>query len=90
MISLDLAIVFLIFTIWLMTYVWMDGETDGQNNGQTDKIMGGQANEWMDMQYTCIDMQKTMIFQQILRFYKSVTDKRTDGPMDGRTDGPTD
>ena len=41
----------------------MDGQTDGQNNGQTDRMMGGQANEWMDMQHTCLDMQKMMIFQ---------------------------
>ena len=47
--------------------VWMDGQmggqTDGQNNGQTDGMMGRQTNEWKDMQYTCIDMQKTMIIQ---------------------------
>ena len=49
--------------MWLQTYGWMDGQTDGQNNGQTDGIMGGQTNEWIDMQYMCVDMQKTMIFQ---------------------------
>ena len=39
-------------------------------DGQTDRIMGGQTNEWtdmqhtcIDMQYTCIDMQERMIFQ---------------------------
>ena len=42
---------------------WTDGQTDGQNNGQTDRMMGGQTNEWMDMQHTCLDMQKMMIFQ---------------------------
>ena len=63
LISLDFAIDFAIFTMWLQTYGWMDGQTDGQNNGQTDGIMGGQTNEWIDMQYMCIDMQKTMIFQ---------------------------
>ena len=35
--------------MWLQTYGWTDGQTDGQNNGQTDKIMGGETNEWMDM-----------------------------------------
>ena len=49
-------------------YGWMDGQTDGQNNGQTDRIMDGQTNKWMDMQYMCMDIQKTMIFQWILRF----------------------
>ena len=71
----------------------MDGQTDGQNNGQTDGIMGGQTNEWIDMQYMCIDMQKTMIFQWILRFLQKhygPTDQPTDQPTDRRTDGPTD
>ena len=89
MISFDFAIDFSIFTILLLTYVWMDGQTDGQNNGQTDRIMGGQASEWMDMQYTCIDMQKTMIFQQILQFLQKrygPTDRRTNQ----QTDRPTD
>ena len=63
LISLDFAIDFAIFTMWLQTYGWTDRQTDGQNNGQTDRIMGGQANEWMDMQYMCMDMQKMMIFQ---------------------------
>ena len=63
LISLDFAMDLAIFTMWFQTYGLMDGQTDGQNNGQTDRIMGGQASEWMDMQYTCIDMQKTMIFQ---------------------------
>ena len=31
------------------TYEWTDGWTDGPNDGQTDKIIGGQTNEWMDM-----------------------------------------
>ena len=60
---------------------WTDGQTDGQNNGQTDRMMGGQTNKWMDMQYTCIDMQKTMIFQLILQFLQ----KRY-GPTHGQTD----
>ena len=64
LILLDFAIHFAIFAIWLQTYEW----TYGQNNGQTDRIMGRQTNEWMDMQYMCIDMQTTMIFQYILRF----------------------
>ena len=63
LISLDFAIDFAIFTMWLQTCGWMDGQTDGQNNGQTDRMMGGQTNEWMDMQHTCLDMQKMMIFQ---------------------------
>ena len=61
---------------------------DGQNNGQTDRIMGGQTNKWMDMQYMCMDMQKTMIFQQI--FTKALrTDRRTNGPTDQWTDIPS-
>ena len=63
LIAIDFAIDFAIFTIWLQTYGWTDGYTDGQNDGQTDKILGGQTNEWMDMQHMCIDMQKTIIFQ---------------------------
>ena len=79
--------------MWLQTYGWMDGQTDGQNNGQTDRIMGGQTYEWIDMQYMRIDMQKTMIFQKILRFLQKhygPTNGPTDGPTDRRTHGPTD
>ena len=62
----------------------MDG-WNGQNNEETDKYMGGQTNALMDMQYMCIKMQKTMIFQQFYDFYKSITDR----PMNRRTDGRT-
>ena len=68
LILLDFAISFAIFTMWLQTYEWTNGQTYGQNDGQTVKTMGGQANEWMDMQYKGIDGQKTMIFQQIMQF----------------------
>jgi len=27
----------------------MDGWTNGQNNGKTDRYIDGQSNEWMDM-----------------------------------------
>ena len=44
--------------MWLKPYGWTDGQTDGRNNGQTDRIMdrqtelmGGQINEWMDINY---------------------------------------
>ena len=50
---LDFAIDFAIFTMWLQTCGWTDGHTDGQYNGQTDRLMGGQINKWMDMQHTC-------------------------------------
>ena len=63
LISFDFAIDFAIFIMWLQTYGWMDGQTDGQNNGQTHGILGRQTNEWIDMQYMCIEMQQTMIFQ---------------------------
>ena len=56
LIFLDFAIDFAIFTMWLQTYGWADGQTNGQNDGQTDEIMGEQTNEWMDMQYMCIDI----------------------------------
>ena len=59
LILLDFAVDFAIFTMWLQIYGW----TDGQNDGQTDKIVGGQTNEWMDMQCMCIDMRKTIILQ---------------------------
>ena len=57
LISLDFAIDFAIFAMWLQTYEWTDGQTDGQkdgqtdgkNDGQTDRLMGGQTNEWMDI-----------------------------------------
>ena len=52
-------------------YRHMDRQIDGQNNGQTDKIMGRQTYEWIDMQYMCIDMQKTMIFLWILWFLQT-------------------
>ena len=63
LISIDFAIDFASFTIWLQMYGWMDGQTDGQNNYWTDQIMSGQTNEWIDMQYMCLNMQRTMIFQ---------------------------
>ena len=75
--------------MWLQTYGWMDGQTDGQNNGQTDGILGRQTNEWIDMQYMCIEMQQTMIFQQILRFLQKHYGP-TDGPTDRRTNRRTD
>ena len=60
---LDFAIDFAIFTMWLQLYGWTDGLTDGQNDRQTDKIIGAQTIEWVNMQYMCMDMQKTIIFQ---------------------------
>ena len=39
--------------MWLQMCGWTDGQTDGQNNGQTDRMMGGETNEWMDMQHKC-------------------------------------
>ena len=63
MISFGFAIDFAIFTMWLQTYGWTDGQTDGQKNGQTDNLMGGQPNEWMTMQHMYIDKSKTIIFQ---------------------------
>ena len=62
-ISFDFAIDIAIFIMWLQTYGWMDGQTDGQDNGQTHRILGRQTNEWIDMQYMCIEMQQTMISQ---------------------------
>ena len=44
--------------MWLHNYGWTDRHTDRQNNGQTDRIIGGQTSEWMDMQYMYMDMQK--------------------------------
>ena len=33
----------------------MDGRMDRQNNGQTDKVMGGQTNKWIyRMLETCL------------------------------------
>ena len=87
LISHDFAIDFAMFTIWLQMYGRTDGQTHGQNNGQTDK-MGKQTNEPMDMQYICIDMQETIIFQWILQFLQKHYG-RTDGPTDRRTDGRT-
>ena len=74
--------------MWLQRYRWTDGQTDGPNDGQKDKIMGRQTNEWMDMQYMCIDMQKTIIFQQILQFLQKHYG-RTDQPTDRPTDKPS-
>ena len=59
--------------------------TDRQNNG-------GQANAWMDMQYECIHMQITTIFQQILQFLQKrygPTDQQTDRQMDQQMDIPS-
>ena len=38
-----------IFTMWLQTYGLMDGQNNGQNNGQTDRIIGGQTIERVDI-----------------------------------------
>ena len=86
LISLDFAIDFAIFTMWLQTYGWMDGQIDGQNNGQTDRMMGGETNKWMDMQQTC---KKWWFSNRFCDFYKSITNRRTDGPTDRRTDIPS-
>ena len=40
---------------------WMDGLMDRIMD--TDGIMGGQTNEWINMQFICTEMHKTMIFQ---------------------------
>ena len=87
LISLDFAIDFAIFTMWLQTYGWTDRQTDGQNNRQTDRIMGRQANEWMDMQYLCMNMQKNDDFPiDFAIFTKTLpTDQPTDRPTDGHT-----
>ena len=63
----------------------MDGQINEQNNGQKDKIMDRQTNEWIDMQCMCIDMLKTIIFHYILQFLQKHY-RRTDGRTDGRTD----
>ena len=49
LISLDFAMDFAIFTMWLQTYGWTDEQIDEQNNRQADRIMGRQTNEWMDI-----------------------------------------
>ena len=52
-------------------------------------MMGGQTNEWMEMQCMCIDIQKRIIFQKILGFlpkHYGRTDQRNDQPTDQRTD----
>ena len=36
-------------------------QMDRQIDSKIDRMMGGQANEWIDIQYKCIDMQKTMV-----------------------------
>ena len=54
--------------------------------------MGGQTNEWIDNQFMCIEIQKTIIFQWILQFlqeYYGWTDQPMEGPMDQPTDGQT-
>ena len=70
----------------------MDGQIDGQNNGQTDGKMGRQTIEWIDMQYMCIDMQETIIYQWILQFlhkHYGRTDRRTNRWTNRQTDGQT-
>ena len=68
------------------TDVRMDGQTGGQNDGQTDRMMGGHTNKWMVMQHTC---KNWCFFSRFCDFYKSITngptDRRTNGPTDGRT-----
>ena len=82
---LDFAIDFAIFTMWLQSYGWTDGQTNGQNDRQTDKIMDAQTIEWVDMHCICMDTQKTIIFQQILQFLQCGY-SRMDGRMDRQMD----
>ena len=56
---------------------------DRQIDSKIDRMMGGQANEWIDIQYKCIDMQKTMI---PIDFATSTKGLQTDGPSDGPMD----
>ena len=42
------------------------------NDGRMDKILGGQTNEWMDMQCMCIDMQKSIISNRFCNFYNGI------------------
>ena len=58
LISLDFVIDFAIFTMWLQMCGWTDRQTDEQNNRQTDIMMGGQTNKWMDMQHTIPNNKK--------------------------------
>ena len=51
---------------------------DRQIDSKMDRMMGGQANEWIDIQYKCIDMQKTMV---IIDFAISTKGLQTDRPM---------
>ena len=65
----------------------MDRQIDRIMDRQT-RMMGGQTNKWMDMQHTCLDMQKNDDFPiDFAIFTKALW---TDGPMDQPTDGPTD
>ena len=53
----------------MVTDIWIDR----QRGRQTDIITGRQVNEWMDMRYMCIDMQKTMYIRT-----NRLRDQRTD------------
>ena len=70
---------FAIFTMWLQTCGWTDGQTDGLNNEQTDRLMGRQTNEWMVMQHTCKNNDFPIEFAI---FTKAL---RTDGPTNRQT-----
>ena len=91
MISLDFVINLTIFNMWLQTYGLMDGQTDGQNNGQ-------RQNDGLKVQ--CMDGHSIYMHgpaknndfpTDFAIFTKALqTNRRTKGPTDRRTDGPTD
>ena len=60
-------------------------------DGKMDRRIGGQANEWMDMQYTCIEIQKNDDLSiDFVSFTKALqTDQQTNRPTYGPTNGPT-
>ena len=62
-------------------------QMDRQIDSKMDRMMGGQANEWIDIQYKCIDMQKTMV---PIDFAISTKGLQTNRPMDKKMDRLTD
>ena len=66
----------------------MIGKREGQNNGHTDRIMGGQTNERMDNVIYVHRHAKNNDFPIDSAIFTKAL--RTDGRIDRRTDGRTD
>ena len=70
--------------MWLQKYGLMDGQTDGQNNGQTDRIMDGHV-IYVLFRFHCHSYLICVKSKSGLQTC-GWTDRQTDGQKNGQTD----